>query len=110
MLHQTISAIRPQTWEAVNRAVLASAKQDKLESGATVRIDSTVTAALMHEPTSALLWDAVRLMTRLLRQATTLPGAPALHWRDRRRLANKRAQAIEYSRSADHAAAGSIAN
>ena len=37
MLQQTISAIRPQTWEAVNRAVLASAKQDKLESGATVR-------------------------------------------------------------------------
>jgi IS5 family transposase len=46
-------------WEAVNRAVLASAKQDKLESGATVRIDSTVTAALMHEPSdSAPLWDA----------------------------------------------------
>src|SRR5205085_594660 len=99
VLHQTISAIRPQTWEAINRAVLASAKQDKLESGATVRIDSTVTAALMHEPSdSALLWDAVRLMTRLLRQATALPGAPALHWRDRRRLAKKRAQAIEYSR------------
>src|SRR5438477_3945082 len=99
VLHQTISAIRPQTWEAVNRAVLASAKQDKLESGATVRIDSTVTAALMHEPgDSALLWDAVRLLTRLFRQATALPGAPALHWRDRRRLAKKRAQAIEYSR------------
>src|SRR3989440_7898135 len=103
VLHQTISAIRPASWEAVNRAVLASAKQDKLESGATVRIDSTATAALMHEPSdSALLWDAVRLMTRLLRQATALPGAPALHWRDRRRLAKKRAQAIEYSRGKDN--------
>src|ERR687884_1598156 len=50
VLHQTISAIRPETWEAVNRVVLASAKQDKLESGVVVRIDSTVTAALMHEP------------------------------------------------------------
>src|ERR1700746_440762 len=50
VLHQTISAIRPASWEAVNRAVLASAKQDRLESGATVRLDSTVTAALMHEP------------------------------------------------------------
>src|SRR5437667_2507126 len=103
VLHQTIRGIRPETWEAVNRAVLASAKQDRLESGATVRIDSTVTAALMHEPSdSALLRDAVRLMTRLLRQATALPGAPALHWRDRRRLAKKRAQAIEYSRSKDN--------
>ena len=45
VLHQTISAIRPETWEAVNRALLASAKQKKRESGATVRIDSTVSAA-----------------------------------------------------------------
>ena len=103
VLHQTISAIRPETWEAVNRALLASAKQDKLESGATVRIDSTVTAALMHEPSdSALLWDAVRVMTRLLRQAAALPGAPAMQWRDRRRLAKKRARAIEYSRGKDN--------
>src|SRR5262252_8329150 len=102
VLHQTICAIRPETWEAVNRALLASAQQDKLESGATVRIDSTVTAALMHEPSdSALLWDAVRVMTRLLRQAAGLPGAPALQWRDRRRLAKKRARAIEYSRGKD---------
>ena len=67
------------SWEAINRAVVASAKQDKLESGAMVRIDSTVTAALMHAPSdSSLLWDAVRVMVRLLRQAAALPGAPAL--------------------------------
>jgi IS5 family transposase len=103
VLHQTISAIRPETWEAVNRALLASAKQDKLESGATVRVDSTVTAALIHEPSdSALLWDTVRVMTRLLRQAGALPGAPAIRWRDRRRLAKKRARSIEYSRGKDN--------
>src|SRR6185369_11463422 len=57
VLHRTISALRAETWEAVNRAVLASAQQDKLESATVVRIDSTVTAALMHEPSdSALLW------------------------------------------------------
>jgi IS5 family transposase len=66
---------------------LLSAKQDRLESGATARLDSTVSAALMHEPSdSTLLWDAVRVMTRLLRRAQTLPGAPAVGWRDRRRL------------------------
>src|SRR6516164_11335571 len=102
VLHQTICAIRPETWEAVNRALLASAQQDKLESGATVRIDSTVTAALMHEPSdSALLWDAVRVMTRLLQGGEALPGTPAVQWRDRRRLAKKRARAIEYSRGQD---------
>ena len=50
-----------------------------MESGAVVRIDSTVSEALMHEPSdSALLWDAVRVMTRLLRQAAALPGAQAI--------------------------------
>jgi transposase, IS5 family len=102
VLHQTIAAIRAETWEAVNQALLASAKQDKLESGATVRLDSTVTQALMHEPSdSSLLSDAVRVMTRLLDRAEALPAAPAIRWRDRRRLAKKRARAIEYSRGLD---------
>jgi IS5 family transposase len=43
-------------------------------------------------------WDAVRVMTRLLRRAGRLPEAPAIRWRDRRRLAKKRARAIDYSR------------
>jgi IS5 family transposase len=99
VLHQTISAICASTWEAVNRALLASAQQNKLESGAMVRIDSTASAALMHSPSdSTLLWDAVRVMTRLLRRAEALPGAPAVRWRDRRRLAKKRARAIDYGR------------
>jgi transposase, IS5 family len=102
VLQQTISALRPQTWEAVNQALLVSAQQEKLESGATVRIDSTVSAALMHQPSdSTLLWDAVRVMTRLLRRAGRLPEAPAVRWRDRRRLAKKRARAIDYSRGKD---------
>ena len=102
VLHHTIAAIRPESWEAINRALLASAKQDRLESGATVRFDSTVTQALMHEPSdSTLLWDAVRVMTRLLDRAEALPGAPAVRWRDRRRLAKKRARAVEYSRGQD---------
>jgi IS5 family transposase len=99
VLHQTIAAIRAATWEAINQALLASAKQDRLESGATVRLDSTVTAALMHEPSdSTLLSDAVRVMTRRLQRGEALPGTPAVQWRDRRRLAKKRARAIEYSR------------
>jgi transposase, IS5 family len=99
VLQQTISAIRPETWETVNRALVASAKQEKLEAGVTVRIDSTVTAALMHEPSdSALLWDAVRVMSRLLRQAAKLPGASAIRWRDRRRFAKRCAMEIQYSR------------
>jgi transposase, IS5 family len=76
-LHQTIGAIRAETLEAVNQALLVSAQQEELESGGTVRIDSTVSAALMHQPSdSTLLSDAVRVMTRLLRRAAAMPGAP----------------------------------
>ena len=65
VLHMTISAIRAETWEAINRILLASARQEKVETGKVVRLDSTVTAALLHEPSdSSLLWDAVRVMVR----------------------------------------------
>src|SRR5580692_12434416 len=50
VLHMTISAIRAETWEAINRILLASARQEKVETGKVVRLDSTVTAALLHEP------------------------------------------------------------
>jgi transposase, IS5 family len=63
VLQKTISAIRPETWERINRTLLSGARQAKLEDGAVVRLDSTVTSALMHEPSdSSLLWDAVRLI------------------------------------------------
>jgi transposase, IS5 family len=56
----------------------------------------------MHDPSdSTLLWDAVRVMTRLLDRAEARPGVPAVRWRDRRRLAKKRARAIQYSRGQD---------
>jgi transposase, IS5 family len=79
VLHKTISAIRAETWEQINRALLASAREAKLERGHMVRLDSTVTAALMHEPSdSSLLWDAVRMMARLLKEAKALGAGIAL--------------------------------
>ena len=97
MLHKTISAIRAETWEAINRTVLASA--EKLEPGKMVRLDSTVTAALMHEPSdSSLLWDGVRVMVRLLQAADALIGGAGVPWRDHSRAAKKRARAIEFTR------------
>jgi IS5 family transposase len=105
VLHKTISAIGAASWETINRAVVSSAREEKLESGAIVRIDSTVTKALMHAPTdSSLLWDAVRVMVRLLEQASALPGAPPIIWRNHRRLAKKRALAIQYSRGKERKA------
>jgi IS5 family transposase len=94
VLHQTISAIRADTWEAVNQMLIGSARQQKLESGKVVRVDSTVTAALIHEPSdSSLLWDCVRVMFRLLQQADALGSI--IPWHDHCRAAKKRARAIE---------------
>ena len=97
VLHKTISALRAETWESINRTLLASARLDKVESGKAVRVDSTVTTALIHEPSdSSLLWDAVRVMVRLLRQADAL--GCGIRWHDHCRAAKKRARAIQYAR------------
>ena len=99
VLHKTIGAIRTETWERINRALLTSARAAKLEPGTMVRFDSTAVAALMHAPTdSSLLWDAVRVMVRLLKQASALPGVPMIRWRNHSRSAKQSARAIEYSR------------
>ena len=99
VLQKTISAVRAGTWEAINRAVLASAKAERIENGRAVRLDSTVTAALMHEPSdSSLLWDAVRVMVRLLQEADTLIGGTERGWHNHCRVAKKRWRAIEFTR------------
>jgi transposase, IS5 family len=97
VLHRTISAIRAESWEQINHTLLASAREAKLERGRMVRLDSTATAAPIHEPSdSSLLWDAVRLMVRLLREADGLVGR--LWWRDHRRAAKQRARDIQFTR------------
>lgn len=99
VLQRTISAIGAASWEAINRAVMKSAQHHKVEDGSVVRIDSTVTAALMHAPTdSSLLWDGVRVMVRILKKAGKLLNGTLPRWRNYRRLAKKRAVAIQYSR------------
>lgn len=100
VLHKTISAVRAETWEQINRALLGSARDEKLERGTVIRLDSTASAALLHEPSdSGLLWDAVRVMVRLLLEADGLYSGAPLAWRNHRRLAKKRALTIKYSRS-----------
>jgi transposase, IS5 family len=82
--------------------LVTDVSQTKLLFGIPKTADNTVSAALMHDPSdSTLLWDAVRVMTRLLRRAAAVPGAPPIGWRDRRRVAKKRARAIDYSRGQD---------
>lgn len=40
VLQKTINAIRPQTWEQINRTLLCNARQAKLEDGKVVRLEA----------------------------------------------------------------------
>ena len=99
-LQGAISRIQESTWERVNLALLDKAKERGIEKGNMLRIDSTVTETHIHKPTdSSLLWDSVRVMTRLLEQATEMGIDFECH--DHHRVAKKRARSIIYIRGKD---------
>ena len=69
-LQSAISMIDARTWEQLDRVLVREAKERGVEAGTQVRIDSTVTATDILAPSdSRLLYDGVRVLTRLLRQA-----------------------------------------
>jgi IS5 family transposase len=97
VLHRTISSITDTTWGAINRVLVKRAKKDKIEKGKTIRIDSTAVDALMHSPTDdSLLWDCVRVMSRLLEQAEKLPSGDQVTWSDHRLAAKRRHKEIAF--------------
>ncbi len=98
-LQQTISRLQDSTWERINKRLLRQARQEKVEWGNKVRIDSTVTESMIHAPTdSSLLGDCMRVMGRLLIQRQEMAGAPAIAFHNHQRLAKKRVRAIVYTR------------
>jgi IS5 family transposase len=66
-LNKNIKAISDTTWQMVNAELLGYAKEKDIEKGRTVRIDCTCVETNIHPPTdSTLLWDVVRVLTRLI--------------------------------------------
>jgi IS5 family transposase len=66
-LCNNIKALSAETWEAINRILVAHGQKQDIEKGKEVRIDSTVVSSNIHHPTdSGLLWDCVRVLTRML--------------------------------------------
>jgi IS5 family transposase len=99
-LQGAISQILDSTWERINLALLNNAKESGIEKGNMLRIDSTVTETHIHEPTdSSLLWDGVRILTRLLKQANEM--GVDFEWHDHHRVAKKRARSIIYTKGKD---------
>jgi transposase, IS5 family len=59
--------LTPQTLQAVNELVVQAAVDLGLEDGQKLRVDSTVVQTDIHHPTdNTLLWDVVRVITRLI--------------------------------------------
>jgi len=98
-LQSAVGAIDAATWEAINRVLVQDAKQQGIESATQVRIDSTVTDADILEPSdSRLLFDGVRVLTGLLRQARQ--RLAQVSFRDHCRAAKRRDREIGSQRDA----------
>lgn len=68
-LCKNIKSISPLTWEKINKILISYAEREKVEKGREVRIDCTVVPSDIHKPTdSSLLYDAVRVLSRLMQQ------------------------------------------
>lgn len=89
------SRLTTDTMREINDAVVRAAVALKVEDGSKLRVDTTVVETDIHYPTdSALLWDTVRVLSRLgLRLLAELPDL-AVAFPDRRRRAKRRSQEI----------------
>src|SRR3977135_1492892 len=101
--------LTPQTLKAVNDLVVQAAVALGLEDGARLRVDTTVVETDIHQPTdNTLLWDVVRVVTRLVgRLAKALKLRRINGFRDRRRSAHRRMSEIQRMTTKQRQGAGS---
>ncbi len=91
--------LAPTTLEALNERVLVLAHARKLTNGRKLRTDGTVVETNIHYPTdSSLLYDGVRVLSRLLKRARAVLSqgecAAKTVFRDRTRSAKDLAQQL----------------
>ena len=102
-LQSNVKRVRAETIERINRKVLEVAKVRGVENGTKVRADCTVIESNIHEPSdSSLLWDSVRVVTRLMREAREL--LPEIQFTDHSRRAKRRSIEIQYAKNNDNRA------
>ena len=89
--------LTPQTLRVVNDLVVRAAVELGLEDGAKLRVDTTVVQTDIHHPTdNTLLWDVVRVVTRLVRRlAKALELRRIKGFCDRTRAARRRMYEIQ---------------
>jgi IS5 family transposase len=88
--------LTPELVGRINALVIAAAVAAKLEDGNALRVDSTVVETNIHWPTDAtLLWDAVRVLTRLIGRLREIAGKDVPRFPNRRRSARRRMQKLQ---------------
>jgi IS5 family transposase len=99
-LCKNIKAISAETWESINRILVAYGQDKKIERGKQSRIDCTVVASNIHDPTdSSLLWDSVRVLVRTLCRIRKQYSNLKFTFTDHRRRAKKRTLGVMNARS-----------
>jgi IS5 family transposase len=80
----------------VNDAIIRAAVALELEDGTKLRVDTTVVETDIHHPTdNTLLWDSVRVVTRLVRKLDGVLPAGVGPFPNRTRSARRRMQEIQ---------------
>jgi IS5 family transposase len=88
--------LTPALVERINDLVVAAAVEAKLEDGNALRVDSTVVETNIHWPTDAtLLWDAVRVLTRLIGRLREIACKDVPRFPNRKRSARRRMQKLQ---------------
>ncbi|MGH2667876.1 MAG: hypothetical protein ACRDH5_01925, partial [bacterium] len=94
--HRAFGRLTPATVRALNDAVVQAAVALGLEDGTRLRVDTAVVETDIHWPTdSGLLWDAVRVLTRLVKRLGTQVPSARREFADRTRRARRRMQEIQ---------------
>src|SRR6201981_2045850 len=107
--NRSFNRLAPQTLKTINDLVVKAAVKLGLEDGAKLRVDTTVVETDIHHPTdNTLLWDVVRVLTRLIgRLAKALELRRIAGFRDRSRAAHRRMYEIQRMTTRQRQGAGS---
>jgi IS5 family transposase len=95
--HRGFNRLTPETLKSINDLVVQAAVDLGLEDGQKLRVDTTVVQTDIHHPTdNTLLWDVVRVITRLIGYLAAALGRRRIKgFRNRTRSARRRMQEIQ---------------
>jgi transposase, IS5 family len=94
--HRAFNRLTPATLQAINELIVQAAVDLELEDGNQLRVDTTVVETDIHHPTdNTLLWDTVRVITRLVDRLGEAVGQAVKGFRNHTRAARRRMQQIQ---------------